>query len=241
MVMGIAALAGGFYYARVGCPEGQVALVAPTGAQCARMGYFSLSDGPNATAIQLAGENALQQWGTSSAALDQQFGALGSRSWANIGDQCLSEGRTRTAYKEAAAEIRGVLKSLDGTDCLVKSRASFGIRDGARVGARNGMCNQNEAKILDQRDRSEYGTSRPSFAYMVGKSVKRALAACKNKCLEGPQKECDKGVCTTTVYTSEECRKSCKVKDMKEATCNAIINSAQKTNWFYNLYAKVFG
>jgi len=177
--------------------------------------YVDLFGKPDAAAFELRGEKALRDWGTDSAALNatfkQQVPDLDAV-WGSAQPGCLSDGATRSRYKSMTGAIANTLGKISFANCLEKAKAAFELRSGARHQSREEMCDRAEIKVLKERDISEYGTAKPSFAYMVGKYATRAAEKCK-----------------TTVC------------DLMSTTCDAMITGAQKTNKFYNFFAKYLG
>jgi hypothetical protein len=186
-------------------------------AQCGRMGYYNVYPfAPNATALEELGNKTLHGWNTNTEALNAGFAKRFPQGIAHFTeglstDSCLSDGEARSFYKTVTSRVASWLGTFTATDSVEKAHTASKLRSDARKLTRTKMCDQTEAHVLKKRDRSEYGTEQPTFAYMVGKYAQQAVAKCKNT------------VC-----------------DIRNATCSAIISGAEKTNKIYNWIAIFF-
>jgi hypothetical protein len=213
-VSGLALMAG--VLIKTGCPTQQIESQY-TSLQCGRMGYYDIYPFvPNATALEALGNKTLQEWNTSIQALDSQFAQHFPQGIAHFTQDtgtrpCLNNSLARTFYNNVTSAISSRLGNWTTVDIVEKAHAASTLRAEARKLTRDKMCDQGEVRVLTKRDRSEYGTELPTFAYMVGKYAARALSKCVNS------------IC-----------------DIKNATCSAIIGGAEKTNRVYNWFARFF-
>ena len=206
-----AALIGTGYVMNRGCPTAAIESNYTLG-QCTRLGYFrTWSDfAPNATAIEQFGNQTLENWGTNLQELRARFETTHPDArFTSDFTECLTGSETRPFYKKLTSLIPSFISR--SKDPLDQAFTASELRAQVRVGSRSLMCDQREVEILEERDRSKYGTARPNFAYMIGKYAMEAISKCNG------------AVC-----------------DIKNATCQAIIGSAQQTNAIWTFLSKFF-
>lgn len=175
--------------------------------QCVTGGGYGLWGdhfAPDATRIEQLGNETLRQWGASPQLLQDRFiQRFPNEPFRTTNQTCLAGRAVRGLYKGMVGRISDIVKGVQ--DSLDRAKATSELRTQARKEARRRMCNRGDVAVLELRDRATYGTPNPTFSYMVGKYVGRALKKCAN------------GAC-----------------NVKNTTCAMIMGGAKKSNQLFN-------
>lgn len=205
--LGSLAILGG-HFMHSGCPT-QKAESDQGLLRCTAMGGYNLCAdyfAPDAKKTENFGKDALNQFGSSITSLDQQFKLKFPNGIEHLvtkptNGTCLSAGPARVFYNTVVSKIASLVSNSTATDCIQTAHTASKLRSDARKVTRAVSCNNADDDFLQSRDACTYGTKQPGFLYFVGKYAKQAAANCKDK------------IC-----------------DIKQATCDAVIRGALRTN-----------